>query len=204
MMPVMDGLELCSRIKGSVELSHIPVILLTSKEDAQTKLDGLAYGADDYITKPFSMEYLILRIDNIIRNREKIYRKINRNGIDLTGSTDVLMDGNDRFLKHFSDLIEDELANPNLNMDYLANRMNVSRSTLYKKVKSATDIAPNDYIRIVRLQRAVRMLVQERHRVKKVAFAVGFSSTTYFSTCFVRQYGMSPSEYVQRAGKQNP
>lgn len=204
MMPVMDGLELCSRIKGSVELSHIPVILLTSKEDAQTKLDGLAYGADDYITKPFSMEYLILRIDNIIRNREKIYRKINRNGIDLTGSTDVLMDGNDRFLKHFSDLIEDELANPNLNMDYLANRMNVSRSTLYKKVKSATDIAPNDYIRIVRLQRAVRMLVQERHRVKKVAFAVGFSSTTYFSSCFVRQYGMSPSEYVQRAGKQNP
>lgn len=202
LMPVMDGLELCSRIKGSVELSHIPVILLTSKEDVETKLESLAYGADDYLTKPFSMEYLMLRIDNIIRNREKIYRKINAEGIDWTTKIPAGENADAVFLRHFSELIESELSNTNLNMDYLADRMNVSRSTLYKKVKSATDLAPNDYIRIVRLKRAVHMLVHQRRMVKDVAFSVGFASTTYFSTCFVRQYGISPSEFVQRALRQ--
>ncbi|MGL5682455.1 MAG: hybrid sensor histidine kinase/response regulator transcription factor [Marinifilaceae bacterium] len=194
MMDKMDGLTLCRTIKQSVEYSNIPVILLTAKEDAETRLEGITYGADEYITKPFSINHLLTCINQQIEQRKSLYEKMNEDSYIPT----VQISDEQRFMDNFYNLVDNELSNTSLNMDYVADKLCVSRSTLYKKVKANIQISPNDYIRITRLKRAQTMLTVEQRLIKDVAFSVGFSSTTYFATAFLKQFGVSPTEYVKQ------
>jgi len=193
MMPEMDGLQLCKAIKSNVETSHIPVIMLTAKTDIQTRIESLDLGADAYVEKPFSMEHLLAQIANILINRNKIKQAfINSPAQNI--STIALTKADEIFLDKAIQVIHKNLSNVNFNVDHLAEALNMSRSSLHRKIKGISELTPNDFIQLVRLKKANELLQEGSYRINEICFLVGFGSSSYFSKSFKRQFGISPKE----------
>lgn len=194
MMEPMDGIELCRSIKYNVELSHIPVIILTAVTSEQGKMKGMESGADAYIVKPFSMNNLLETTQNLLRQREEIKRMYATSPFVLASSTSISPADVD-FLKKLKDAVRNNIGNCDFNVDLLAAEMNMSRTSLNRKVRGTLDQSPNNYIRIERLKAAAEMLKEGELKVNEICYSVGFSSPSYFTKCFYEQFGILPKEF---------
>ena len=195
MMPNMDGIELCKTVRANQLTSHIPFILLTAKTDTNSKIEGMNCGADVYVEKPFSLQYLEACIKNILELRSQLRRKFSQmptipiNTI-AENKTDMT------FLEKMNRIIEENFANPELSVDFLAEQLCISRSGLFAKIKGLADITPNEMIQLVRLKKAATLLQESRYRINEVSYMVGFNNPSYFSKCFQKQFGIKPGEFV--------
>jgi DNA-binding response OmpR family regulator len=195
MMPVMDGFELCRIIKTNFDFSHIPVILLTARNTLQSKIEGLELGADAYIEKPFSPEYLQVQIANLLANRTKIKEYFASSPLVHIKSI-AYSKADELFLEKLNELICSNLDDTELDVERLARLVNMSRPTLYRKIKSISDLTPNELINITRLKKAAELLAEGNHKIYEVADLAGFGSQTNFGRNFLKQFGMTPSDYV--------
>ncbi|MDR2774778.1 MAG: response regulator [Tannerella sp.] len=196
MMPMMDGFELCNTVKNDVRFSHIPFIILTAQHNMQSHLIGLNKGADAYMEKPFSLEHLHAQIENLLKSRSALHKSYLEKPLIPIQSL-VVTPVDDIFINELNVYIEAHLTNKNISTEMLAGVMNMSSSSLYRKVKGISGLSPVDFIRMVRLKKAVEIMRSGEKRINEIAFLVGFSSPAYFSTIFQRQYGKSPSEYMK-------
>ncbi|MFK7948803.1 MAG: ATP-binding protein [Saprospiraceae bacterium] len=210
MMPIMDGFELCKRVKTDEKTAHIPVILLTAKTAMESVLKGLEYKADAYIRKPFNVEELLLRMKNLIEVRVLLQQKFaqtleiipfgnsdtddSKSPINAAFKDTNLSSFDQRFLTNLSKVVEQNLDNENLTIEDLAKAVTMSRSQLYRKIKALINQSPSEFIRNIRLKAAKQFLEQGKGNITEVAFMVGFSSQKYFSTKFKEKYGVKPSE----------
>lgn len=196
MMPIIDGMELCRQIKSDISYSHIPVILLTAKNTIQSKVQGLELGADAYIEKPFSKEYLVAQIRSLLKNRQTILRYFNEH--PLAHLQSVAQSQADKvFLGKLDEIIHKQLNYGNLDVESLAESLHMSRMTLYRKIKSLTEMTPMEFITISRLRKAAELLSTGSYKVYEVAYKMGFSSQSNFARMFVKQYAITPTEYIQ-------
>ncbi|MDR2915937.1 MAG: response regulator [Tannerella sp.] len=195
MMPNMDGFELCKKIKTTFETSHIPVLLLTALSDKTSQMEGLGYGADDYVTKPFDMPLLLQRIKTILKNREIVREKALKL-IKHTEDEEPLLSNslNDRFVKKALEVVRENISNTEFGKDEFASAMNASPSLLYKKMKALMGQSPADFIRVVRFDYALELLRSRKYTVAEVSEMCGFTSASYFSTAFKKHFGKSPIE----------
>ncbi len=195
MMPEMDGFELCRAIKSDERISHIPIILLTAKADVSSKIEGLEYGADAYVTKPFEARELQVRCQNLIEQRRKLCEKFARHPhISMAEIAATSMD--QRFLDRFLNEFEKHMANPNLSTEQIARAVGMSRSNLNRKIKALTNQSTHEFIRTLRLKHAARLLKQSVGSVAEVAYRVGFNNTSHFAKVFRQMFGLSPSEFL--------
>jgi len=195
MMPVMDGFELCKTIKTNFEHSHIPVILLTAKNTLQSKIEGLEMGADAYVEKPFSPEYLQVQIANLLANRRKIQEYFASSPLVHIKSI-AYSKADELFLEKINNIIRDNIEDTELDVEKLARLVNMSRPTLYRKIKSISDLTPNELINITRLKKAAELLVEGNYKIYEVADMTGFGSQTNFGRNFHKQFGMTPTDYL--------
>lgn len=202
MMPGLDGIELLERIRGDFATSHIPVIMLTAKNSYEDRLSGIRYGADAYITKPFSIEYLKAGIDNLLKRRKSFYEYITASALEASAEAEVhddemMLTGRDRdFLNSLKCWLETNVADPEVGVGDLAAHLGLGRTTMYNKVKSLTGKSPIELIRENRMLKAESMLSSGELTVSEVAWRLGFSDPAYFSRCFKAQFNMSPTEYI--------
>lgn len=196
MMPVMDGCELCNRIKENVEFSHIPVILLTAAVGMEKRMESLRIGADGYIEKPFSIDLLKANISNLFRNREISYHQFTASPLSHFSSS-VTNDIDDEFMEKLHNTIMQNMAERELNTEELVDLMKISKSTLYRKIKANTGLNTSEYVRLCRLKKAAELLASQEYRINEVAYMVGFSSPSYFATAFLKQFKVSPSAFVK-------
>lgn len=197
MMPELDGYELCRLIKSDVEYSHIPVILLTAKNTLQSKIRGLEHGADAYIEKPFSPEHLHAQINSLLSNRNKVREYFASSPLAHI-KTMALTKADERFLERLNELIHDHMNEASFDVEHLADKMNMSRPTLYRKIKAISDLTPNDLINVARLKKAALLLSEGTYKIYEISEMVGYSSQTHFGRNFQKQFGMSPSEYMAK------
>ncbi|MGV3604391.1 MAG: response regulator, partial [Dyadobacter fermentans] len=200
MMLRMDGMELTASIKSDERTSHIPVILLTAKSGQESRIDGLKTGADDYLTKPFSVEELTVRVANLIELRKKLaerYRE--RIRVHVTSAGEMSLD--DKFLMKAKETVEANMEDALFSVEKMAEEMNLSRTQLLRKLKALTGLAPNDFIRDLRLQKAAEMIRQKADTITQIGYAVGFSDQSYFSKSFKKEFGETPTEYAARVSK---
>lgn len=193
-MPRMDGIELCRRLKSDLLTSHIPVVLLTARTSLVYKIDGLETGADDYITKPFSMQLLALRVKNLIRIRENLREKFSKS-FDLSPSAVTVNALDEEFLHRMLDAVERHMDESEFSIDDLARSLAMSRIQLYRKLKALTGETPNSFLRNIRLKRAAQLLATHQFNVSEVAYKVGFTDLKYFRERFREQFGVNPGEY---------
>ena len=195
-MPGMDGLELTRQLKTRVETSHIPIILLTARTSLIFKINGLETGADGYITKPFNLRLLQLRIRNLIESRRRLREKYAKtlNRLDLEPSEVAFPEMDELFLKSVSETVEAHLENPEFSVDDLAQKLLMNRKQVYRKIKALTDQTPNEFIRTIRLQRAAQLLRTHRYTIAEVTYKVGFQDLKYFRERFRAFFGVNPSE----------
>ena len=199
MMPGLDGLTLCGRLKSDERTSHIPVILLTAKADTDSKLTGLDHGADDYLTKPFQLDELQARIRNLIRQRQQLRERFSRH-LTVQPADVTVTSADERFLQRALALVEKNMSNSDFDVDVFSREMALSRTQLYRKLSALTDQAPTDFIRQMRLRRAADLLRQQHGNVSEIALQVGFNSLNYFTRCFREEFGQTPSEYAKGNG----
>ena len=198
MMPVMDGIELCRELRNQEHTSHISFILLTARTDDASKVKGMDCGADAYIEKPFSVEYLEACIKNQVSMRTMLRRRYSSLPLTpLAAATNNNADN--RFLLTMTNLIEEHLSDSNLTVDFLTEQMGISRSSFYSKIKSLTDTTPNELISLMRLKKAAQLLTERKYRINEICYMVGFSNPSYFSKCFARQFGMKPGEFAAKS-----
>ena len=195
MMPEMDGMQLCQRLKMDERTSHIPVIMLTAKADREDKLEGLEIGADDYLVKPFDVQELRIRVDNLIRQRKKLRERFRQEGGFFPEEVAVTS-VDQAFLKRVIEAVEEGMEEETFSVVELGQEVGMSRSQLHRKLKALTGKSPNEIIRQMRLQRAKKLLEKNAGNASEVAFMVGFSSLAYFSKCFKDEFGASPSKFV--------
>jgi len=202
MMPGMDGFQLCKAIKTDFEHSHIPVIILTAKNTMQSKIEGLETGADAYIEKPFSPEYLQVQIANLLANRRKLQEYFASSPLVHIRSI-AYSKADELFLEKINNIIHKNIEDPELDVEKLAKLVNMSRPTLYRKIKSISDLTPNELINITRLKKAAELLVEGNYKIYEVADMTGFGSQTNFGRNFHRQFVMTPTDYLamKQAGK---
>jgi signal transduction histidine kinase/ligand-binding sensor domain-containing protein/DNA-binding response OmpR family regulator len=197
MMPQMDGYEFCRKIKENVKTSHIPVILLTAKAGQEDRLEGLEIGADDYLTKPFEAQELLLRSRNLIEQRKKLRQRFAGDPYAPVNEI-TITSADEKLLSRLIEVVTQDLANPDLDITRLTKKVGVSHITLYRKLAALTGLTPVNFIRIIRLRRAKQLLENQFGNVSEVAFEVGFNSSNYFSRCFIKQFGTSPSTYLKQ------
>jgi DNA-binding response OmpR family regulator len=203
MMPVMDGYELTKQVKNNPNYSHLPIILLTAKTQEEDRSEALLIGADDYITKPFKIGDLELRINNIIENRKRIQREFMEKTAEQTQqqlnvTDDAEMTADQLFLKRAIDFVYQHLDDAEYDRDTFAMDMGASASTLYNKLRSLTGLSVRNFIRDIRLKEAMRIAQQQPDiRVSDLAYKVGFQDPKYFSTCFKKQFGVQPKEFME-------
>ncbi|MBD1261955.1 response regulator [Maribacter polysiphoniae] len=193
-MPEINGIDLCKRIKGDFETSHIPIILLSARAFDQQVVEGINSGADAYITKPFNKDILIAKINNLIKNREKL-RLMFQNAKILEPSKVTVTSIDERFLLKLKQTIEKNIQDQNLTLEILATETGVSRAQIFRKVKALTGLTPNNFIKSIRLKYAVLLLDEGKFQIAEIAFLSGFKEPSYFSRCFKEAYGCSPKEY---------
>jgi two-component system cell cycle response regulator len=195
MMPVMDGFELCRLIKSDVHYSHIPVIMLTARHTFQSKIEGLEIGADAYIEKPFSPKHLQVQIANLLKNRSKIKAYFASSPL-VHVNTMAYSKFDEQFLEKLNDEINKNLADVDLDVEQLAELMNMSRPTLYRKIKSISDLTPNELINVARLKKAAELLAEGNYKMFEISEIVGYTSQTNFGRNFLKQFGMAPTDYL--------
>lgn len=216
MMPEMDGLELCTEIKKDVTINHIPVILLTAKDSILDKEQGYDCGADSYITKPFSTKLLLSRINNILETRHRIslqylsqpftcetngdgqYPQAQSESSGTTVNEPELTPLDREFIAKLRGLIEENIEIEELDMAFLTDKMCMSHSTLYRKVKSISGLTPNEFIRKIKLTKAIEILMSGKVAINEIPFMTGFNSMGYFRRVFKKEFGVSPVEYIQQ------
>jgi len=196
MMPQMNGLEFCKKIKQNPKTSHIPVILLTARAAAVQELEGLETGADDYITKPFHSKILLAKINTILQNRIKSCEFYQRQ--ILLQPTEIIIPDEDKlFLENAMKIVEDNLTNSDFNVQTLVGAMAMSQSVFYRRIKSITGQSVIEFIKDIRLKRAAQLLANQHSRVAEVAFLVGIEDPKNFRVSFQKLYNMSPSQYAK-------
>lgn len=197
MMPELDGLHLCKRIKQNINTSHIPVILLTAKSETSQQLKGLEMGADDYITKPFSPPLLKAKLFNILKSRKRLkeYYAENKEIVPENIAFNTL---DEEFLKEAIAIIEKHLSDSDFSVDKFSREIGMSRSNLYLKFKAITGESATDFIKRIRFTKAVELMQSQRYTIAQIAYMCGFNSPSYFSTAFKQYYGCMPSEYVNK------
>ena len=194
MMPGMDGFELCQRVKTDINLSHIPVILLTARTTDVSRIEGLQLGADDYITKPFNVEILRLRVKKFIdweQNNHRLFRQ--KMNIEPSEITITPLD--EQFIKKAIALVEKNIADSEFSVETMATEVGMSRTTLYKKLMTITGQGPAEFIRTIRIKRGRALLESSQMQVTEIAYAVGFTTVKSFTMNFKAEYGMTPSEF---------
>lgn len=202
LMPEMDGLELCNKLKNNPAYSHLPLILLSARTDTSTKIDGLRKGADVYMEKPFSIEQLKAQVNSIIENRNNLrnnfiksplqYFKHNRENNESA-----------EFVKKLNKIILENMSDENFSIDGLSDLFAISRSNFHKKIKNITGMTPNDYIKLIRLNKSAQMLSTGKYKINEVCYLVGFNTPSYFSKCFYEQFGKLPKDFVQDIPEEN-
>lgn len=194
LMPEMNGFEVTHKLKNDFTTSHIPVILLTALDMREKQITGIESGADDYITKPFSLKYLILRIKNLIEQREKLKAKFSKEP-ESDHSTICISETDKKFIEKMNLVLDRNIADPEFSVESFASLMNLGRTVFYKKVKGITGYTPNEYIRIVRMKKGAELLKNTDMTISEIAFKIGIADPFYFSKCFKSQFGVSPSLY---------
>ncbi len=198
MMPYMDGIEFCRRIKTHWETSHIPVILLTAKATSESRIEGLETGADDYLTKPFDSKELYIRVKNLLEQRQHLRDKFSKEIKIITPSGITTTSLDNEFLNKAYKIVENNIANTEFDSEAFAKEMFVSRSQLHRKLLAITGQPPGEFLRSFRLKRAAQLLLEKRLSVTQVAFEVGFNNPPYFTKAFRQQYGCLPSEFTSK------
>jgi signal transduction histidine kinase/ligand-binding sensor domain-containing protein/DNA-binding response OmpR family regulator len=203
MMPEMNGLELAKAIKEDINISHIPLVLLTAKTDMENKLEALQYGVDDYITKPFSSAYLEARIENLLKLRkqlQELYRSSLTSGV-ISPSKPHVVSQDDIFIQRIMKFIEENIDNSELTIEDIAMHIGFSRSAFFKKLKSLTGLAPVEFLKEVRIQRAAQLIETGEYNFSEITYMVGINDPRYFSRCFKQKFNMSPREYKDKCGE---
>jgi len=196
MMPRMDGAQLCRHVRHNPLTSHIPFVMLTAKTDDDSKVEGMDVGADAYIEKPFSVHYLEACIRNILQIRHQLMEKFSTQPLEPL--TEIAQNATDNdFLMRMNKIIEDNFSNSELNVSFLADKLNISRSGLFAKIKTLAELTPNEMIQMVRLKRAAQLLREGRYTVSEISYMVGFSNPSYFSKCFHKQFGIKPADFIK-------
>ena len=198
LMPLKDGIEFCKIIKTNWETSHIPVILLTAKASDEEKLEGLETGADDYLTKPFDSKELYIRIRNLLEQRKHLKEKFSKE-IKISPETITSNSIDNEFLKRAFSIAEKNLANTEFNSETFAEEMYLSRSQLHRKLHAVTGLSTGEFLRTFRLKHAAQMLLEKRYSISEIAFRVGFTSPSYFTKVFRKQFNYLPSEFIEMA-----
>jgi DNA-binding response OmpR family regulator len=197
LMPLMDGFEMCEKLKTDERTSHIPIIILTSKSSDQSKMHGLETGADDYITKPFNANLLFIRVVNLIKSRQELRKRFARE-IKIEAREVTITSIDEKFLQKAIDIVEKNITDSVFDNEQFTLAMAMSRTQLYRKLKAVTGFSATEFIRTIRLKRAAQLLEKSTMRINEVAFSVGFSNPNYFYISFSEMFGMTPSEYAEK------
>ena len=192
----MDGMQFCRLLKADLEISHIPVIMLTARAEMENKLEGLEIGADDYIAKPFDAQELRLRIKNVLNQRERLRKHFSRElSFDLQGETITSVD--EKFMRDLIHTIQNEMHRPEFNIDEIADYLHVSRPTLNRKIRALTSQSPAAFLKLLRLKKARHLIQTGFGNITEAAFEAGFNSLSHFTRSFVRQFGIRPSDELK-------
>jgi CheY-like chemotaxis protein len=197
MMPEMDGFELCNKIKSDERTSHIPVILLTAKADMDSRIEGLEFGADDYISKPFEAREVQVRIKNLIEQRKKLQEKFSQM-IEIEPGEIATTSMDEQFLQRLLDVFENHVAESDFSTEDFAREVGMSRSNLHRKLQALTNQSTHEFIRTLRLKRAAQLLKKSAGTVAEIAYNVGFIDPSYFTKIFRQHFGKTPSEFVNK------
>lgn len=197
MMPVMNGWELCKAIKEDMELSHIPVIFLTAKNDLDSKINGLKIGAEAYVEKPFSFNYLKNQIVSLLYNRQKEREAFSKRPFFPTNNIQMNK-VDEEFMNKVIHTIEENIMDTNLNVESLAEILGLSRSSLFRKIKSLSNLSAVDFIRLIRLRKSAELISEGKYRIADICFMVGINSSSYFSRVFMKQFGMTPKDFEKQ------
>ena len=196
MMPLMNGIELCKKVKDDIRFCHIPVIMLTAKVSLDDHIEALNSKSDAYIEKPFYVSELMAQIDNLLANRQLLCSSYIKSPYALTEN--IVTNNIDKsFLDDLYDFILKSMSNSDISVEMLAEHANMSISTLYRKVKGLTSLSPNEYIRFCKLKKAAELIAEGKTPIKYIAEYTGFSSVSYFTSCFTKQFGVSPGKFVR-------
>lgn len=196
MMPYMDGVELCKRIKSDERTSHVPVVLLSALHAQDKQIEGLEQGADDYIFKPFNLAILNSRIHNLLNTRLELSQKF-RNNTSLKYENESANDQDRKLIQSIIDIVLENITNEKINADFISKKILISRSVIYIKVEALTGQSVNEFIRNIRLKKSTALLRRKDIQITEVAYAVGFSSQSYFTRCFTKRFGKSPKEWME-------
>ncbi|PRY97329.1 two component regulator with propeller domain [Marinilabilia salmonicolor] len=195
-MPEVDGMELVRKTRENEQFSHIPIILLSARNNVESKIEGLDVGADSYIEKPFSFEYLKAQVNSLLRNRERLLEKFANSPFIPYGSI-ANNKKDEEFLNRLNKEIENNMTNPDYTIEQLTNTLSMSRSNLQRKIKGISGMTPNDYIRVFKLKKAARLIIEGKYRINEICYLAGFNNPSYFSKCFQKQFGKLPSEFMK-------
>lgn len=200
MMPVMDGFEMVSKLIVDERVGHIPIIMLTAKSSKETETKALGLGVVDFVRKPFDLDVLLLKVNNVIKKQEKLRTNYNEK-VSIEPKEIEVTSNDQRFLQQAMHLVEENMMNTEFSVEMLVSEMGMSRSNLYLKLKEITGLSSSEFIRSVRLKRAVQLLKKSDMSVKEIMYMTGFNTASYFSKCFKKQYGVVPSEYMKNLNK---
>ncbi len=205
MMPVMDGIELTGKIKQDFRTSHIPVVLLTAKTELESSVESYRAGADAFVVKPFSVDYLLVRIQNLLEQRRKLFERFDQKPDqtqkkmpDLSPSPVTITDKDEKFLRDVIKIVEDNMMESDFDIDKIASSTTLGRTTFYNKLKGLTGMSPVEFVRDIRVKRALQYLESGQYSVSEAAYQAGFNNPHYFSQCFKKKYGCSPSEFLKQ------
>ena len=200
MMADMDGLEMCRKIRSNPQICEIPVIMLTAKATEAQRIEGIEAGADAYITKPFNIDILKAQISRLIHSRRIIKQKLTNSEM-VNESVASMKSGDEKLLERIEAVVVNELANPDLNVEFIASKIGVSRSHLHRRLKELANVSPSTYIKQARMRHASILLTEKRMTVSEAAYATGFNSLSHFSSAFKDFYGVSPTHFVVLNGR---
>lgn len=199
MMPEMNGITLCSRLKKDIKTSHIPVILLTALSSVAHQIEGIETGADDYISKPFNFKLFELKINNLISMRRKLHELFSSN-IEIEPKDIAINPRDKEFLDKTIDIIKKNISETDLNVENLSKEVGMSRIHLHRKLKALTNQTPSVFIRTIRLKEGAKLLSENKYTISEISYMVGFTAPSYFTSCFGNQFGIPPKEYMERYG----
>jgi signal transduction histidine kinase/ligand-binding sensor domain-containing protein/DNA-binding response OmpR family regulator len=197
-MPEMDGLELCRRIKNNLDTSHIEVLLLTAKNSIDDRIESYNAGADGYLSKPFELKVLDAKIANLVRNR-KTKTETFKSNFELNISSMEFASLDEKFLESAVAVIEEHLSEPEFDLDMFSGKLHMSKSSLYRKIKSLTHLSPVEFTKNIRLKHACQMLKNQKGNISDIAYSVGFADPKYFTSCFKAEFGMTPTEFLKKS-----
>ncbi len=197
MMPKMDGVELCKKLKTDERTSHIPVIMLTAKAGVEDRIEGLETGADAYVTKPFNIKELRVRVKNLIEQRKKLRERFSKD-IKLEPKDIAITSADESFLIRTMEIIENHMEDSEFEVRDFQDEIGMSRMQLFRKIKALTDNTPSEFIRNLRLKRAAQLMEQNYGNIAQITYKVGFNNLSYFAKCFKELFEMSPSEYLKK------